>query len=271
MSADWLAEEVATPAMCWRVERVDGVAIGLTAHDRDLAVDGLLHRATPGMTLSAVTRAAGLEADTSDVGGALSGEGVDERDLLAGRWDGARVVLFAADWTDPARRVALGEGTIGTVELADGGFVAELAGPGALLDRAVAEETSPGCRATLGDRRCRVAMAGRRRFARVVAVSGVEVTVDRVEPVADAYGGGMLRWFGGANGGLESAVARSDGAALMLEAVPVFAATAGELVELVEGCDRTIATCAARFGNAANFRGEPHLPGMDLVTRWIGG
>lgn len=267
----WLEEEVATPAMCWRVERVDGVAIGLTAHDRDLVVDGLVHRATPGMTLSAVTRAGGLEADTSDVGGALSGAAIDERDLLAGRWDGARVVLFVVDWTDVARRVELGEGTIGAVELAEGGFVAELAGPAAALDREVAEETSPGCRATLGDRRCRVAMAGRRRFARVVATEGAVVTVDRHEPVADAYGGGSLRWFGGANGGLEGAVARSEGAVLMLEVVPAFAPGAGDLVELVEGCDRSLATCAGRFGNAASFRGEPHLPGMDLVTRWIGG
>jgi len=268
-SADWLAETVATPAACWRVERIDGVAIGLTAHDRDLVVDGLVHRATPGMTPSAVTRSAGLDGGTSDVAGALSGEGVDERDLVAGRWDGARVTLFVVDWTDPARRIDLAEGTIGAVEVADGGFVAELAGP--MLDRAVAEETSPGCRAGLGDRRCRVAMAGRRRFARVVGAVGAVVTVDAEEPVADAYGGGRLRWFGGANGGLEGAVAASDAATLTLETPPAFLPAAGDLVEMVEGCDRTLATCAGRFGNAANFRGEPHLPGMDLVTRWIGG
>ena len=28
-------------ALCWRVERGDGVAIGLTTHDRDLVLDGL--------------------------------------------------------------------------------------------------------------------------------------------------------------------------------------------------------------------------------------
>ncbi|MBJ6122729.1 phage BR0599 family protein [Sphingomonas sp. BT553] len=77
--------------------------------------------------------------------------------------------------------------------------------------------------------------------------------------------------IGGANGGLDSAVAMSAGAQVTLRAPPVFAVTAGDLVELVEGCDRTLATCARRFGNAANFRGEPHLPGIDLLTRWPGG
>ena len=113
-------------------------------------------------------------------------------------------------------------------------------------------------------------MAPRRRFARVVACAGASVTLDAVEPVDDSYGEGVLRWFGGANAGLMSAVERSAGAVLTLRAVPVFAVAAGVLVELVEGCDRRLATCAARFGNVANFRGEPHLPGNDLLTRYPG-
>lgn len=268
---NWVSEELTTVAFCWRVERVDGVAVGLTGHDGDLVVDGLPHRASPGMTPSAVRLEAGLEADTSDVAGALSADAITEGDLLAGRWDGARVVLFAVDWTDPARRVALSEGTIGAVELADGGFTAELRGPAAALERPVAEETSPDCRAELGDRRCRVAMAGRRRFARVVSSQGLEVVLDRAEPAADAYGGGRLRWFDGANAGLEAAVARSEGARVRLRAPVPFEAEAGALVELVEGCDKRWETCMARFGNGSNFRGEPFLPGMDLLTRWPGG
>jgi hypothetical protein len=43
---------------------------------------------------------------------------------------------------------------------------------------------------------------------------------------------------------------------------------AGVLVELVEGCDRRFVTCCQRFANAANFRGEPYLPGNDLLTRY---
>jgi hypothetical protein len=41
----------------------------------------------------------------------------------------------------------------------------------------------------------------------------------------------------------------------------------GTRVELREGCDHTIATCADRFQNALNFRGEPFLPGNDLLAR----
>ena len=34
------------------------------------------------------------------------------------------------------------------------------------------------------------------------------------------------------------------------------------------GCDRALATCRERFGNVANFRGFPHIPGSDFVLRY---
>lgn len=265
----WLAGELTTIALCWRIERRDGVTIGLTAHDRDLEIGGLVYRAAPGMTPSAITRSAQLDADSMDVTGALTGEAISEADLMAGRWDGARVALFATDWTVPGEQVALGEGVIGGVKTRGGLLTAELRGIAAALERPVVEETSPECRAELGDKRCRVAMAGRRRFSRVTGVADAVVMLDAVEPSANAYGGGRLRWIGGANSGLEDAVARSDGRTVTLQRPPRFDGV-GALAELIQGCDKRIATCSARFGNAANFRGEPYLPGIDLLTRYPG-
>lgn len=267
----FLEGALTTIALCWRIERRDGVTIGLTNHDRDLVINGLVHRAAPGMTPSAIKRSDGLEADTMDITGALTSAAIAEVDLLAGRWDGARVALFAVDWTGgDATQVPLGEGTIGAVETDRGGFTAELRGASAALDRPVVEATSPECRAELGDKRCRVAMAGRRRMARVLGVVEHVVTVDAVEPSDNVYGAGLLRWIGGANGGLQSAIAMSSGATVTLRSAPALAVAGGDLVELIEGCDKSLATCAARFTNTVNFRGEPYLPGIDLLTRYPG-
>lgn len=265
----WLAGELTTLALCWRIERRDGVAIGLTAHDRDIEWDGLVHRAAPGMVPSAITRGAGLDPASMDVTGALSSEAIGEADLLAGRWDGARVAIFACDWTNPANQVALGEGTIGAIETRDVMLTAELRGAMATLERAVVEETSPECRAELGDKRCRMAMAGRRRFALVTGIADNVLTLDTEETVPNSYAQGRLRWVGGANSGLEDAILSSTGATVTLRRPPRFDAPGRVL--LIEGCDRTLASCAGRFGNAINFRGEPYLPGIDLLTRYPGG
>ena len=113
-------------------------------------------------------------------------------------------------------------------------------------------------------------MAGRTRIATVGSGAGAALVVSASEPSANAYAYGRLRWIDGANGGLSSAILASAGTGITLREAPPFAVAAGVLVELREGCDRRFETCCARFANAVNFRGEPHLPGNDLLTRYPG-
>ncbi|HYE28994.1 MAG TPA: DUF2163 domain-containing protein [Allosphingosinicella sp.] len=266
----FLEGDLTTLAFCWRVERRDGICLGFTSHDRDLEAGGLAYRAAPGIRPSAISVSDGFDAGALDVSGALTGDAVSEADLAAGRWDRAAVSLFLVDWRDPdAARLPLVRGELGDVGASANGFEAELRGPAALLERAVAEQTSPECRAELGDKRCRVDMAGRTRITRVASVPGERLVVVAEAP-GESHAFGRLRWIGGPNSGLESPIAASDGLQLTLREPPPFAAAVGDLVEIRQGCDKSFATCAGRFANAANFRGEPHLPGMDLLTRYPG-
>lgn len=82
---------------------------------------------------------------------------------------------------------------------------------------------------------------------------------------------GELLWLDGANCGLASPVIAAEGSILHLAEAPAFAPVFPARVRLIEGCDKQLATCRGRFANAANFRGEAHLPGNDLLTRFPGG
>jgi uncharacterized phage protein (TIGR02218 family) len=266
-----LDSDLTTIAFCWRLERRDGVALGFTTHDRDLIIGHLRYRAAPGMLPSAVSLSDGLDPDSLDISGALTSDAISEEDMKAGRWDGAAVTLFMADWEDPeASHVPLARGVLGDVAAQGNGFSAELRGPTALLERPVVEQTSPECRAQLGDKRCRVDMAPRVRVTLITRVEHDVVEVAEASVEQNAYAYGRLRWAGGRNSGLESELLSSDGSRLQLREPPPYLAAIGDLVEISEGCDKIFGTCTARFGNAANFRGEPHLPGMDLLTRYPG-
>jgi uncharacterized phage protein (TIGR02218 family) len=266
----WYTQPLTTLAFIWRIDRRDGITIGLTSHDRDLTIDGLIYRAAPGMIPSAIERQDGLDPDNIELSGALTSDAITEDDLAAGRWDGATLRVSAVNWaapeTDP---LFLVRGELGMVETGEGGFSAELRGPAALLEAPVVEETTPECRASLGDQRCGVDMAARRRFARVMAVNGMGVTVD-VSAADNAYVAGALRWLDGANSGIDSRIVASSGATLTLREPPYFEVLPGTRVDLIEGCDRRFSTCISRFANAVNFRGEPHLPGNDVLTRYGG-
>ena len=268
---DFLERDLLGAAFCWRLERRDGVALGFTTHDRDLRRGGLVYRAAPGMLPSSISITDGFDADSLDVEGALTSNAISAADLSAGRWDGASVHVFMVDWEAPDGEIlAVAAGELGEVSIKAGAFEAELRSALARLDAPVAEQTSPGCRARLGDRRCRVDMDARTRVTRLAAVLADDVVEVAEAGTGDEFGFGRLRWLGGPNCGLASEVIRSAGALLTLAEPPAFAALAGDLVELSEGCDRRLVTCAGRFANVANFRGEPHLPGIDLLTRYPG-
>jgi len=74
----------------------------------------------------------------------------------------------------------------------------------------------------------------------------------------------------GANCGLTSVILTAEGATVQVRDLPPATVETGCVVELREGCDKRFDTCVSRFANAVNFRGEPHLPGNDLLTRYPG-
>jgi uncharacterized phage protein (TIGR02218 family) len=264
----FLQPELTTSAFLWKIDRRDGVTLGFTSHDRDLWRGGLCYRAAPGMVPSAIERSDGFDADSVELAGALTSDALRADDLLAGRYDGAALSLVMVDWTDPeGEALPLVRGELGTVETAGEAFRVDLRGPASILEAPVCEETSPDCRASLGDLRCRIDMAGRRRMASVMSIADAVVTLD--QSAADGiYAFGRLRWLDGSNAGLISVIAASIGGSVTLREPPAFAVMPGTRIELSEGCDRRFSTCVSRFANAINFRGEPHLPGNDLLTRY---
>jgi uncharacterized phage protein (TIGR02218 family) len=97
---------------------------------------------------------------------------------------------------------------------------------------------------------------------------------DNVLTVAEAVDArflfGRLRYLSGDNCGIATKILGVRGIEISLRDRPREPVEAGTVVELREGCDKRFETCVSRFANAANFRGEPHLPGSDLLTRYPG-
>lgn len=261
-----LGAEATSLALLWRIVRRDGVALGFTTHDRALWLDGLEYRPAPGMSPSAIQQSDGLEVATMEVAGALSSAAISAGDLAAGLYDGAAVSLALVDWEAPeAGTMALARGAIGQVAREGAGFTAELRGPGRGFEAMPVALLSPECRAELGDRRCRVAVAEWTRLAAVAGVDGAVVTLEGVDEAEGWFAYGRLRSLAS---GRVGEIMESDGATVTLrEAV---ALAAGDVVELRAGCDKRFATCGGRFGNALNFRGEPHVPGTDALMRYPG-
>jgi uncharacterized phage protein (TIGR02218 family) len=272
MSDPWLIGPVTSAAYGWRLERRDGVTIAFTSHDRDVEIDGVLHLSSPGMLPSSILESLGPETDGLEVKGNLDSAAIRVEDIEAGRWNRARLTIYLFDWNAPLtgkRMLATGE--LGEISYSSDGFDAELRGLTALFDRPVVPQTSPGCRAAFCDAECGL---NRRRYAHELriqqAIAEQIVFASPLPDASNAFAFGRLRWLDGANCGLISDIVSNTASQITLVRAPSFIPMTGARVELVEGCDKTLATCSTRFANAINFRGEPYLPGNDLLTRYPG-
>ncbi|MEM9310491.1 MAG: DUF2163 domain-containing protein [Pseudomonadota bacterium] len=259
--------ELDNVATFWRVLRRDGVALGFTSHDRDLTFAGLRHRAAPGMVPAAIRMTNEIADDSAEVEGALSHDSISEEDLAAGLFDEASVFIGAVDW-ETLENETLYAGQIGQIEDDRRGFGAQLRSAKHILDHDLVPRTSPTCRATFCGRGCGLSAS---RFTSRQRVSDIDESTNRIAldtTVSDALIDGHVRFLSGPQTGLVFGILDATSNWLTLDRPIASGTSIGIPLELREGCDHTLTTCAGRFGNARNFRGEPFLPGNDLLTRY---
>lgn len=265
----FLSSELEAAALYWRIFRRDGCTLGFTSHDRDVWLGGVLHRAAPGMVPSALRQGSALDDDSADVEGVLSHDSITARDLAEGRYDDAAITIGVLDW-ETGDHAPLYSGTMGAITTLDNAFTAQLRSAKALLQYDPIPLTSPLCRAQFCGEGCAL---GPQKFTAVAALASVDRVQERlvfggIEPALYSYG--ELVWLDGPLAGTRARIVEGGPAGLLLDRPLRAEPDAGNRARLRQGCDRTLQTCASRFGNAVNFRGEPYLPGNDFVTRYPG-
>lgn len=265
---------ITTTCLAWAVERLDGLVLGFTDHDRDLAFDGVTFRAGTGMTARSLQQSTGLSVDNSEAVGAFSDEAIREGDLRVGRFDGAKVRCWLVNWADPEDRMLQFSGSIGEVSHGPDGFRAELRGLAEVLNRPQGRVIQSACDATLGDARCRfdLSQAGYAGRFEVASVrDGQAITLAGTGGFeAGWFERGLLVFEDGAAAGLRGWVKAdritSAGRTVELWQEPGVAVVAGDHVRIVAGCDKRGETCRVKFDNFLNFRGFPDVPSEDWLT-----
>lgn len=256
-----------TVATFWRVYRRDGVMLGFTSHDRDLAFGGILHRTAPGMVPAAIRMTSDLSDDSAEVQGALSHTTIREQDLSAGLFDLASIEIGMVDWELLDHHI-LYSGQLGQIEDDRRSFSAELRSAKHVLEHDLVPRTSPTCRALFCGPGCGVSAAAYTTIAKLTAIDldGNKVAFGNL--AFDDYIDGQVRFLSGPQTGVTFGIVGADSGGFTLDRQLAEGIAIGARAELRQGCDHTLTTCSNRFNNAVNFRGEPFLPGNDLLTRY---
>ncbi len=265
-----------TVARAWALRRRDGVTMGFTDHDRDLAFGGEVYRAGTGLTAKALQQTTGLSVDNTEAMGALSDAALTEGDILAGRFDAAEVTAWLVNWASPEDRVMQFRGTLGEITRAGGAFQAELRGLTELLNQPQGRVIQRPCSAILGDGACRFNLTQPGYFSER-AVEGVEE--GRVFRWT-AFTGFDDRWFergrfrvltgvaAGVIGVVKNDRLTATGREVELWQAVLPGVVPGDVVRLEAGCDKRAETCRLKFVNFVNFQGFPHVPGEDWLASY---
>lgn len=258
----------------WAVTRRDGVTLGFTDHDRDLAFDGITFRASGGMSARAFAQTTGLSVDNSEALGVLSDAAIREADVRAGRYDGAELRCWRLRWDDPSARMLEFRGSFGEMTREGAAFRVELRGLSEAMNTPKGRSFQHECSAVLGDDACGInlALPAYRAAAALVSEEGGRLL--RFAGLS-AYAGG---WYtrgraevtGGAAAGLVAAIKADRNLAGGLREIELWEPldlelAPGDLVTLTAGCDKRAVTCKAKFSNINNFQGFPHIPGEDWL------
>jgi uncharacterized phage protein (TIGR02218 family) len=261
---------------CWIVTRQDGVVQGFTDHDEDVVVTDVTCRADTGFDGSEASARLGLSVDGAEISGALSDDALNEAALAAGRYDAAQVDMIIVDWSEPSLHVLMSRSHIGEVRREGQAFVAELRGLADRLGQETGRLYTATCAADLGDARCGIDLdhPDFRGEGVVTALGGISTfAVSGLDDFGDGwFTAGKLTFTGGANDGCAMEVKRhhADGDRVSLALWQAFAEpiAEGDSFVVTAGCDKRFDTCRARFDNAVNFRGFPHIPGNDFILRY---
>jgi uncharacterized phage protein (TIGR02218 family) len=266
-----------TLCWCWRITRRDGTQLGFTDHDNALSFDGTDFEADSGLEAGEISESIGLSVDNLEVEGAVSSESLSSEDLADGLYDDAAVEVFRVNWQDPGQRVLMRAGSIGEVRRAGTAFAAEIRGLSHYLQQPQGRLFQYGCDTDLGSAKCGIDLTAPayHTTATVEAVANPHrVRVSMPQTFApDWFTRGLMRVTSGDAAGFAGEVRahERDGSGdwLTLWQVPQVGISVGDQLELSAGCDKRFETCRDRFQNSANFRGFPHMPGNDFVTRYV--
>lgn len=266
-------------AHAWKITRADATVLRFTDHDAALSFGGATY--TPGGFDASARRAdGGLEVHSFQIDGLVASGEITVADLRAGRYDEASVTEYLLDWRFPwLGAIRERQFWIDAVSFDGERWSAETSGLARFLRRPVGKFLSRTCYWKLFESFGVSGVAGCKVDPASYTFTPVEVDVvldarrqfscaagDVTGALGEDYfADGKVTWLTGDNAGTTFEVATHPDHAtglytLSLHTETDFDIAAGDTFTLTAGCDKTFATCKAKFSNAANFGGAENKP-----------
>jgi len=265
---NYLQNEVTTMATCWKLKLKNNTEIGFTDFIKDIKLEGVTYKSQSGFFSSSIESTASVSIDNLEIGGFLNSESISKEDILSGLYDHAFLEIFIVNYQDVSqKKIILKSGYLGEVRLKNNQFTAEVRGLSEKLANKIGNLYSPTCRAKFCDRECKVKKPHALKCKIISIINKVEIKINK--NIDDSlYNYGVINIPDKKQNLFIPIKSCNDNIINLMFALPKLKLPTTCVI--YSGCDKTFASCCNIYNNALNFRGEPHVPGIDELHKTAG-
>ncbi len=255
-----------------------GTIIRYTSADVAVTVNGLTYAIGPVIKRGSTKLTVGISVDslsvTMSADSSVTINGVPLLQFIAGGGlDGARLSLDRAFAADPMSAwigtLPLFQGRISDTQVSRYEANLTVNSDSELLNTMVPRNVyQPGCSNTLFDAACgKVKSSYAVSITAVTATNATLTSFTSFAALVDSYLPlGFVVGVTGANAGVGRTVKTASGGSFTtIQPWPV-AVAPGDTFTGYPGCDKTQATCTAKFANLARYRGYPYIPAPESIA-----
>ena len=211
-----------------------------------------------------------VEEDNGEISNLIVSDIIESNDILSGLYDGADVELFLLDKITNEKIILL-NGIISSIEYKDNIFNAKVKGLKSKLNKVIGEVYTPLCRCKFCDKKCGLNKNDFTFNGEIFSIiSNTEFQTNSSDIINKADGyfeNGVIEFISGKNNGFKTEIKQFKNNSIILSTELPYELKSGDQFKITVGCDKEFSTCCNIFNNAINFRGEPHLPGIDVLLK----
>lgn len=261
--------------LCCKIMRSDGVELCFTETDKSVIVDNQVYSTCA--SLSAIRESCDLTTSDFKFETILNSELIKTEDISRGLFDEASVEIFMIDLSVVdedgryTRIVCLKRGRIGEIRISGNNkFAAQIHDITFDLNRNITNRYSLTCRAIFGDKKCGMNVDNFTYEGSITKIIDKKSFMDVQNFQESGYfdNGFIIFW----NEDRTKIIEKTNVKFFINKTFELCKPTNINLIEGIlytanVGCDKTSKQCSQKFKNIANFRGEPHIPGIEKMYR----
>jgi uncharacterized phage protein (TIGR02218 family) len=255
---------VTTLVNCCLITLKNNSQIAFTDYQQDLEINNQLYHANGVFNISAINTFNFLQPDNLNMKNFIDHQLITFEDVNLGLYENAIIKIFQVDYTKPSKIFLMKyEGLIGEIKIENNQISAEVNGLEIKIDKNIVDIYSPNCRANLGDKKCKVDLTKFSSNCNITEIiDGRTILFNAKQKFVDGffdYGFLLI------DKQVKVEIIKHYQQSLILRFPLNIKLDLTKSYVIIAGCNKEFSCCYNKFNNALNFRGEPHLPGIEKI------